>query len=112
MIDENLAAPCGLFCEACEHLNKCCDGCGNVDGKPFWTPQMKIEVCPLYDCCINNKSLEHCGHCEELPCDTFIEFYDPSLSPSEARKSVLERIRQLLIRKEQGTENWIKTKKS
>jgi hypothetical protein len=26
-----------------------------VDGKPFWTTLMKIEVCPLHNCCRNQK---------------------------------------------------------
>ena len=112
MIDDNLAAPCGLYCGPCEYVEKECRGCGNVDGKPFWTAQMKIECCPLYDCCINNKQLEHCGLCDELPCKTFLEFYDPALNPQEAKKSILERIRQLLIRKEIGTNQWVKEKKN
>ena len=107
MIDKNLAPVCGLYCGTCEYFEKQCQGCGNVDDKPFWTAQMKVEVCPLYDCCVNKKRLEHCGLCEELPCETFRSFHDPSLSEEEAKKSVLARQNELLRTKEVGTEKWI-----
>ncbi|HJA80430.1 MAG TPA: DUF3795 domain-containing protein [Candidatus Mediterraneibacter intestinipullorum] len=29
------------------------------------------NICGIYDCCVNNKKLEHCGKCEKLPCDRF-----------------------------------------
>lgn len=113
MFDENLAASCGLYCGACEYLkNKCqqCEGCGYVKGKPFWTTQMKIEICPLYDCCINKKKVEHCGLCEKLPCDLFNEFYDPALSPEEAEQSIQKRLNDLFKRKEIGTQEWLREK--
>lgn len=107
MSDKNLAPVCGLYCGNCEYLGEKCQGCGNVQGKPFWTTQMKIEVCPLYDCCINKKQLEHCGMCDELPCETFKAFHDPALSEKEAKKVVLVRQNELLKRKKIGTEKWL-----
>lgn len=107
---EKLPPPCGLYCGTCEYFGKQCQGCGDVKGKPFWTNQMKVETCPLYDCCINNKGLEHCGSCDELPCKTFNNFYDPSLSEEEARKSILARQKDLVRRKEIGTGKWLKEK--
>lgn len=91
MTNRNLAPVCGLYCVNCEYLEKQCRGCGNVKGRPFWTSQMKVEICSLYDCCINKKQLEYCGLCDELPCKTFTSFYDPSFSPEEAGKSILAR---------------------
>lgn len=111
MIDNALAPVCGLYCGTCEYLEKQCQGCGKVEGKPFWTTQMKVEVCPLYDCCINKKQLEHCGLCDEPPCKTFTDIYDPSLSPEEAKKSVLARQNELAKRKEIGTEKWLGEKR-
>jgi hypothetical protein len=110
MTEKNLASVCGLYCGTCEYLEKNCQGCGNVLGKPFWTEKMNVSVCPLYNCCINNKKLEHCGLCDELACELFKRFYDPSLSPEEAEKSIFSRQNELLKRKRIGTENWIKTK--
>jgi hypothetical protein len=108
MNEKNLATACGLFCGVCEYLGNNCQGCGKVQGKPFWTEKMSVNICPLYDCCVNNKKLEHCGLCNDLACDLFKSFYDPSLSPEEAEKSVSSRQNELLKRKEIGTENWIK----
>jgi len=71
---------------------------------------MNINICPLYDCCINNKKLENCGLCSNLPCKLFNNFYDPSLSPEEAEKSIVSRRNELLKRREIGTEDWIKLK--
>jgi len=110
MEDKNLASVCGLYCGSCEYYMKTCEGCCNVKGKPFWTTLMKVETCPLYDCCINKKQLEHCGLCGELPCETFTNLHDPSLSQEEAKQAVLNRQNELIKRKEISTEIWLKEK--
>ncbi|HAV42720.1 TPA: hypothetical protein DCX15_01705 [bacterium] len=112
MSDRNLASVCGLYCGTCEYFKKQCPGCGYIKGKPFWTTQMNVEVCPFYDCCINRKQIEHCGLCDEFPCRTFMELYDPSLSEEEAKKQVQERQEALLRRKEVGTERWLEEKEA
>ena len=71
---------------------------------------MNVESCPLYDCNINTKQLEHCGVCNELPCKTFSELRDPSLSDKEAQKALLARQNDLIKRKEVGTEKWLEEK--
>ena len=108
MLDSNLAPVCGLYCGACTFLGSQCRGCGYVEGGPFWTAQMKIAVCPLYDCCVNQKQLEHCGLCDEFPCSTFNELHDPSLSEEEVEEALHARQRELVRRKEIGTESWLK----
>jgi len=110
-MDKNLAPVCGLYCRTCEYFERQCQGCGNVGGKPFWTIQMKVEICPLYDCCINKKQLEHCGLCDELPCETF-KLYDPSLGEKKGKEQVLMRHNEVLRRKEIGTERWLEEKKA
>jgi hypothetical protein len=107
MVDKNLAPVCGLYCGSCERLGKDCRGCGHVQGKPFWTAIMKMDVCPLHGCCAGKKQIEHCGLCDELPCNTFQQFHDPALSPEEAKQSVLSRQEALRRRKEIGTERWL-----
>ena len=107
MADTNYAAACGLYCGKCEYLGDKCEGCGHEEGKPFWTEIMKIAMCPLYECCIIKKQLEHCGLCDELPCKIFLSFQDPALSPEEAEQSLLKRQSDLLRRKEIGTERWL-----
>jgi hypothetical protein len=107
MVDVKLAAACGLYCGSCEYLEEKCAGCGHIAGKPFWTAEFGVAVCPLFACCVGEKNLEHCGECAELPCKLFLEFHDPALSPEEAEASVRERREQLLKRKEMGTEKWV-----
>ena len=107
---KDLAAACGLYCGDCEHLEKQCQGCVQVQGKPFWTTQYGVEVCPLYGCCVNQKQLEHCGLCIDFPCETFTSLRDPSLSDEEAEHSLRERQKDLTLRKEIGTEAWLREK--
>lgn len=107
MLDPKLASVCGIDCGACEYLGGKCQGCGYIEGKPFWTSEMNIEACPLYGCCIGIKQLEHCGLCDQFPCETFHNLVDPTMSPEEAEKSMKERVATLLRRKETGTEGWL-----
>jgi len=110
MVDMNLAAVCGLFCGTCEHLSTKCQGCGHQEGKPFWTAMMNVEFCPVYNCCVNGKQLEHCGLCSELPCETFMQLRDPALSDEEAKQALIARQNDLAKRREIGTEKWLKEK--
>ena len=105
--DIALAAPCGLYCGDCEHLEDKCKGCGHVQGKPFWAEQYGVEVCPLYECSVNQRHLEHCGMCGDFPCETFTSLRDPSLGDEEAQKALLIRQQDLIRRKELGTAAWI-----
>ncbi len=112
MTNPNYAPPCGLYCGTCEHLgDKCVGGCGEVEGKPFWTSLMKIDICPLYDCAVNKNGIEHCGKCERLPCKLFNEFHDPALSADEAKQAVLDRCEELKKRAAIGTEAWLEDKR-
>jgi hypothetical protein len=110
MADIEFAAPCGLYCGDCEHIGVQCKGCGHQYGKPFWTVQTNIEMCPVYKCCRIRNRLEHCGLCDNFPCDMFNKFHDPALGPEEANQAVLNRIKDLLRRKELRTIEWLKMK--
>jgi hypothetical protein len=107
---ENLATPCRLYCGGCKDLGDICKGCISHKGKPYWTAKTNTVICPLYDCCINKKRIEHCGLCGELPCQLFQSFHDPALSPEEAKKEVLVRRNDLLRRKAVGTVKWLSEK--
>lgn len=108
MKDLALAAVCGIYCGDCEFLGKQCEGCGNIEGKPFWTEQANMDVCPLYGCCTDRKKVEHCGLCDEFPCNTFTSLRDPSYTDVEYEKAIHDRIITLRTRKEMGTEAWLK----
>ena len=110
MQDLTLAAPCGLYCGDCDYLESQCQGCSQVQGKPFWTAQFEAIVCPIYDCCVNQNRLEHCGLCSEFPCEPFTTLRDPALSDEEAEEALRKRQKDLTLRKEIGTEAWLKEK--
>ncbi|MGM9624315.1 MAG: DNA glycosylase AlkZ-like family protein [Eubacteriales bacterium] len=53
---------CGLSCTDCTYREPChCGGCIETMGHPFH------GVCPVAVCC-QEKGLEHCGQCPDLPC--------------------------------------------
>ena len=112
MTETAYAPVCGIYCGKCEFLDRQCAGCGNVDGKPFWTYQMPSGVCPLHDCCRNWKHLEHCGLCVDFPCKTFNELRDPNMSDDDFTESLNMRKNNLTIRKEIGTERWLEKETS
>jgi hypothetical protein len=105
--DVSLAAACGLYCGDCEYLGEGCRGCNSALGRPFWTEQFGVAVCPLYDCSVNQKGLEHCGLCADFPCQTFDSMRDPSMSDEEAERSLDKKKKDLLTRKEIGTLAWL-----
>ena len=98
-MDENLIAPCGTFCGTCKFYNRTeqpsCNGCGNEKGAPFW------GTCNLYACA--NDRVEHCGVCEDFPCDLFVDQFDPAYG----QKSVFTRAGLLAYRKRNGTQKFI-----
>ena len=62
---------CGLLCSECDYREQMnCAGCVHIQ-KPFWG-----ESCPVKKSC-ETKKLEHCGQCDNFPCDLLNQFaYD------------------------------------
>ena len=96
MAAKKIETVCGYSCSECDHLGCECHGCGITKGKPFWTDYAGVECCPVYDCCVNERKLPHCGKCPELMCERFTRFKDPDRSEKEA-EDVLLRMEQELI---------------
>ncbi|UCH03310.1 MAG: DUF3795 domain-containing protein, partial [Candidatus Bathyarchaeota archaeon] len=75
MMNEDLLAPCGLYCLTCKFLNRetkpSCLGCNAQGGNPFW------GKCKVYKCA-SEHNINHCGDCEDIPCDLFINQFDPA----------------------------------
>jgi len=109
--EPTLAGSCGIYCGDCELLGEKCGSCFQVKGKPFWAEQFGMAVCPLYDCCVNQKHLEHCGLCPELPCKTFTSLRDPSQSDEEHEQSLKKKQKDLKLRKKIGTVAWLQKRK-
>lgn len=105
MINKEAAPPCGWHCSQCSHFTQDCPGCRQTGGRPFWSSQSDISVCPVYDCSTNKEGVEHCGLCSRLPCKTFQDWRDPSMTDQEFEKSLRERIAALRKRAETDTDS-------
>ena len=87
---------CGEICdEKCRFYGKNCDGCHEIKGKVFWLKEINKEVCPFYHC-VDKKGLDHCGYCDELPCQIYFEMRDPQMVDDEVfRQSIETRVEKL-----------------
>lgn len=69
---KDIESRCGLLCSECGYREQTgCNGCVNIN-KPFWG-----ESCAVMNCC-RDKQHEHCGDCDEFPCEVLHGFaFDP-----------------------------------
>lgn len=95
--------PCGGYCKNCVVYKKACAGCVETNGKPFHLKKAGKDVCPVWQCAKERK-VEHCGICDEFPCDKFLNWYDPKRGVI----TVLRRAGLLALRKKIGTAAWVK----
>ena len=94
-LESMLLSPCGVDCETCDHL-KSCGGCNAVKGKPFYLKDIEgVEVCPMYECPVNEKGYKSCAECPELPCRIYYDWKDPSMTDEEHTNSINERVKAL-----------------
>ncbi len=91
MAKKKIQTVCGYSCSDCEHRGNKCTGCNETGGKPFWNAVAGIDCCPVYDCCVNERKLPHCGKCPDLMCERFSRFKDPDMSKEQVQ-AVLVRI--------------------
>jgi hypothetical protein len=71
--NQNLIAPCGLYCGECEAFQDGrCGGC--ISRKGLCLKYSKI--CKIYDCCVNEKKFRFCNECDNFPCEKFKFFED------------------------------------
>ncbi|MDO9326640.1 MAG: DUF3795 domain-containing protein [Methanoregula sp.] len=99
MTGKKIETVCGYSCSDCEHVGKDCAGCNETKGKPFWNAFVNINCCPVYDCCVNEKGLPHCGKCPDLVCERFTRFKDPGMSEEVATAALLRMEQELRARK-------------
>jgi hypothetical protein len=99
-LDTKMAAPCGMCCGECVHYKKKCGGCANM-GKPHWG-ECRVNTC------VRERNVEHCGLCQEFPCDIYLSQYDPA----QGIWRVFYRAGQLVYRKKIGTQAWLEEKLS
>jgi hypothetical protein len=99
MAKKKIETVCGYSCSDCDHHGKECPGCGKTKGKPFWTAFVGAACCPVYDCCVNDRKLPHCGKCPELICERFTRFKNPESTEEEAQAALLKMEQVLRARK-------------
>jgi hypothetical protein len=88
-------SPCGVDCTTCHLLDKCGKDCNESQGKPFYLEGIGLEVCDIYGCVRNQKNLNHCGECDELPCQIFFDWKDPDFTDEEHKKDIEQRVERL-----------------
>jgi hypothetical protein len=88
-------SPCGVDCEQCREYTQSCKGCRAISGKVFWAGYMNLTVCPIYQCCIDENSFQHCGTCGKLPCKIHYDIKDPAISDEEHEAGIQERVKIL-----------------
>jgi len=76
---------CGVRCDICERKEQvACKGCLEMK-KPFWGGECKVKVC------CESKKLNHCGECEEFPCERLSNMgkdkgFDPFIKIEQCKK--------------------------
>jgi hypothetical protein len=85
---------CGVVCSECNLLPTDCKGCPEIKGKAYWLEYTGEDVCEIYDCCVNDKHLGHCGKCTSLPCKRYSR-NDPTKSPEENAEDLRKQLEQL-----------------
>jgi len=74
--DQNLLAPCGLYCGECEGFqDERCGGCLSRKGLCL----KYTKTCRIYTCCVDKRKLRFCSECEDFPCNKLAKFFDTPL---------------------------------
>lgn len=59
-------------------------------------PELVIpDTCPIYDCVRNNKCMQNCGECGEVPCKIWFDTRDPKFSDEEFNENIAMRVQAL-----------------
>ncbi|MCD4752517.1 MAG: DUF3795 domain-containing protein [Anaerolineaceae bacterium] len=103
MKDQELLAPCGLYCGVCSDysLQRECKGCDSDCDCGECAACWHHAHCRIYKC-VKSRGHQTCAECEELPCTMLIEFaYDPIWRSHLPVIENLRRIRKI------GSEAWL-----
>lgn len=81
-MEPKMISCCGTVCSDCPYYPEECGGCPEIKGRVFWTDFIGRTVCEIYDCCVENKKLLHCGLCSQFPCRRY-DLNDPTKTEEE-----------------------------
>ena len=79
---------CGTDCSSCEYFSNICEGCNQLKGKVFHSP----EGCSIYNCAKRDNTYKNCGECSKVPCSIWYNTRDPKFSDEEFKKNIADRI--------------------
>ena len=103
-METRLLAPCGMYCGFCRVYNKetapYCSGCFSQKGHQFW------GECKLYACATQH-NVQHCGLCDDFPCDFFIGYYPEAPGNLLGQRDALLRAGLLAYRKRTSLEKYL-----
>jgi len=87
---------CGYECLACEYFKESkCAGCSEIKGNVWWASYINADVCPIYECVVNEQKHNHCGECGEVPCALWRNLKDPSYTDKQHEASIKKRVGNL-----------------
>ena len=73
LLNENLIAPCGLYCGECLGFQDGrCGGC--ISRKGLCLKYSKI--CNIYECCVTERKHRFCAECKDFPCEKIDTFFN------------------------------------
>lgn len=89
---EKVIGVCRFIYSDCGMYGENCEGCYAIEGKPCWLHEVGLKICDFYECCVIDKGLEHCGQCNDVPCNRFWKNKAPTLTEEQHGKLVKERV--------------------
>ena len=96
--DRFLAGVCGKYCGTCDLY-----ALGECRGCAYQLGLTKHGECAIFQCCIVEHGLEHCGLCDNFPCQIF--------SRSASQDAIQLRLEALSCRSQKGTDQWLAQEK-
>lgn len=91
---DKIISCCGVVCSECDSFPENCKGCSEIKGRVFWLQYTGEDICGIYDCCMNERRLGHCGKCAHLPCERYSRD-DPTKSIEENAEDLRKQLEQL-----------------
>ena len=99
MAPKKIQTVCGYSCSDCEHHTRECPGCTKMKGRPFWTSYVGIDQCAIFQCCMTERKLPHCGKCPDLLCERFTRYRQPGMSDEQVATGLAAMEKELRARK-------------
>lgn len=88
-------SPCGTICSDCIDYPQNCSGCLALQGKVHWVNFVNLEICPLYDCPVNQHNYKTCAECANIPCQKWKDLKDPDITDEIFNEEITKRLENL-----------------